>query len=148
MFRALLPKLPLKGHYRKTSSMTRPDFQPLPQVAEKVPGTFTIAIEGNIGAGKSTLINYFKQFDEVQVHAEPLDKWQNVNGENLLAKLYEDPKRWTFQVWTLKQSFSNISNRKYGKKVSFTRSIIVPGVFIYLPNNELIFRYFAKVLIY
>jgi len=71
--------------------------EPLPQVAEKVPGTFTIAIEGNIGAGKSTLINYFKQFEEVQVHAEPLDKWQNVNGENLLAKLYEDPKRWTFQ---------------------------------------------------
>ena len=128
MFRALLPKLKLSGNYRKIASMTRPDFQPLPQVAEKVPGTFTIAIEGNIGAGKSTLINYFKQFEEVQVHAEPLDKWQNVNGENLLAKLYEDPKRWTFQVWTLKHSFSNIVNRKYGKKVSFTRSIIVPGV--------------------
>ena len=116
-------------NYSKVSFMTRPDFQQLPQVAEKVPGTFTIAIEGNIGAGKSTLINYFKQFEEVQVHAEPLDKWQNVNGENLLAKLYEDPKRWTFQVWTLKHSFSNILNRKYGKKVSFTKkSIIVPGV--------------------
>ena len=114
MFRALLPKLKLSGNYRKIASMTRPDFQPLPQVAEKAPGTFTIAIEGNIGAGKSTLINYFKQFEEVQVHAEPLDKWQNVNGENLLAKLYEDPKRWTFQVWTLKHSFSNMLNRNFG----------------------------------
>jgi len=58
---------------------------------------FVVAIEGNIGSGKSTMINYFKQFDDIQVHAEPLEKWQDVNGENLLAKLYEDPKRWSFQ---------------------------------------------------
>ena len=36
---------------------------------------FVVAIEGNIGAGKSTLINYLKQFKDVQVHAEPIEKW-------------------------------------------------------------------------
>ena len=36
---------------------------------------FVVAIEGNIGSGKSTMINYFKQFNDVQVHAEPLEKW-------------------------------------------------------------------------
>ena len=38
-------------------------------VSPKKNGCFTIAIEGNIGSGKSTMINYFKQFEEVQVHA-------------------------------------------------------------------------------
>jgi len=58
---------------------------------------FVIAIEGNIGSGKSTMINYLKQFDDVQCHPEPLGKWTDVSGENLLAKLYEDPQRWSFQ---------------------------------------------------
>ena len=35
-----------------------------------------ISIEGNIGSGKTTVINYLKQFDNVQAHAEPVEKWQ------------------------------------------------------------------------
>ena len=38
-------------------------------MSPKKHGCFTIAIEGNIGSGKSTMINYFKRFEEVQVHA-------------------------------------------------------------------------------
>ena len=58
---------------------------------------FVIAIEGNIGSGKSTMLKYLEKFNDVQVHPEPLGKWQDVKGENLLAKIYEDPQRWCFQ---------------------------------------------------
>lgn len=58
---------------------------------------FVVSIEGNIGSGKSTMINYFKNFEDIQIHPEPVEKWQNINGQNLLEKLYADPKRWSFQ---------------------------------------------------
>ena len=66
-------------------------------MCDKSDQPFVVAIEGNIGSGKSTMIKYLQQFQDVQVHPEPLEKWQNVEGENLLAKLYEDPARWCFQ---------------------------------------------------
>ena len=44
---------------------------------EKMPvhKPFVVAVEGNIGAGKSTMINYFRGFDDVQIHPEPIGKW-------------------------------------------------------------------------
>ena len=92
---------------------------------------FVVAIEGNIGSGKSTMINYFKDFKDIQIHPEPVEKWyviqsgivvgiflawglhfhssdivtpklhylcrQDLNGQNLLEKLYTNPQRWSFQ---------------------------------------------------
>lgn len=55
------------------------------------------AIEGNIGAGKSTLLNKLeKSIPNVYVIPEPVTEWKNVGGEDLLAKFYEDPKRWAY----------------------------------------------------
>ena len=59
---------------------------------------FVVTIEGNIGSGKSTMLEFYRSLEEVQLHPEPVDKWTNLNGQNLLQKLYEDPKRWSFQV--------------------------------------------------
>ena len=36
---------------------------------------FVVSIEGNIGSGKSTMINYFKNFEDIQIHPEPVEKW-------------------------------------------------------------------------
>ena len=36
---------------------------------------FVVSIEGNIGSGKSTMINYFKNFKDIQIHPEPVEKW-------------------------------------------------------------------------
>lgn len=62
---------------------------------------FTVCVEGNIGSGKSTLLNHFSKFTDVEVFQEPVQKWQNVKGNNLLALMYEDPQRWahTFQAY-------------------------------------------------
>lgn len=59
-------------------------------------------IEGNIGAGKSTLVSLIQQHLDVHVIFEPHDQWQMVGGtENLLDKFYKDTQRWayTFQSY-------------------------------------------------
>ena len=54
---------------------------------------FVVSIEGNIGAGKSTMLKFFEQYTDVELIPEPVAQWCDVKGHNLLGKLYEDPKR-------------------------------------------------------
>ncbi|KAJ7374493.1 hypothetical protein OS493_004830 [Desmophyllum pertusum] len=61
-----------------------------------VNGNITVAIEGNIGSGKTSLLKYFKQNSLVEVIEEPVKKWQNVDGSNTLELMYSDPKRWSY----------------------------------------------------
>ncbi|OXB76201.1 UNVERIFIED_CONTAM: hypothetical protein H355_016779 [Colinus virginianus] len=76
-----------------------------------------VSIEGNIAAGKSTLVKLLEQHsDEWEVIPEPIAKWCNVqsceeqceelstsqkSGGNLLEMLYDKPTRWayTFQTY-------------------------------------------------
>jgi deoxyadenosine/deoxycytidine kinase len=75
---------------------------------------FLISIEGNIGAGKSTLIEEIKKHNtDWNFIAEPVDIWSsitNVEGKSLLSLYYEDPKRWSysFQSCALLSRFQNI----------------------------------------
>ena len=62
-----------------------------------------IAIEGNIGTGKSTIIEYLKQKykddSNILFIEDPLNKWLNLkdtDGQNILGKFYETPERWSY----------------------------------------------------
>ena len=59
-------------------------------------------VEGNIGAGKSTFLRLIEQsLPQVSIAYEPMDRWdKKESGQSLLAKFYEDPKRWTFSMET------------------------------------------------
>lgn len=49
---------------------------------------FTISVEGNIGVGKSTFLNYFNNNVNNIVIPEPIEKWKNVGGcFNLLESI-------------------------------------------------------------
>jgi len=66
-------------------------------------------IEGNIGAGKSTLLNLLeKSFENVYILYEPVSKWKNVSGDNLLEEFYSIPTRWAF-TFELYSMFTKIS---------------------------------------
>ena len=58
--------------------------------------TFTIAVEGNIGSGKSTVLSHLSKSSLCDIVAEPVEAWTNLKGNNLLAMLYNDPHRWGF----------------------------------------------------
>ncbi len=62
-----------------------------------------ISIEGNIGTGKTTLINILKKKfgkkNNVIFVEEPLNQWLNLkdkDGKNILGKFYEDQERWSY----------------------------------------------------
>lgn len=57
---------------------------------------FTILVEGNIGVGKSTFLEHFKQYDSVEIIPEPVERLQNFNGSNLLDLVYKDTEKWGF----------------------------------------------------
>lgn len=86
-----------------------------------------VSVEGNIGSGKSTLMNYFKRFSFIEAYSEPLDKWRDVQGHNLLGLLYDDLSKWnaTFQSYVqLTRTQIQSSSAKEGIKVQmFERSV-------------------------
>lgn len=57
-------------------------------------------IEGNIGAGKSTVLEELgKMNDQLILIREPVDVWTTIvdeDGVNLLHRFYEEPPRWAF----------------------------------------------------
>lgn len=62
-----------------------------------------ISIEGNIGAGKTTILknleSYYSDNPNVVFLREPVDIWETItdkNGENILAKFYADPSKYSF----------------------------------------------------
>lgn len=66
--------------------------------------TKIISIEGNIGAGKTTLIRTlkerYKDNDKVVFLEEPLNRWNDFTddyGETILSKFYEDQEEYAFK---------------------------------------------------
>jgi deoxyadenosine/deoxycytidine kinase len=57
---------------------------------------FTIAVEGNIGSGKSTVLAHLATSSLCDVIVEPIDNWTNFKGHNILQMFYDDPHRWGF----------------------------------------------------
>lgn len=69
----------------------------------------SICIEGNIGCGKSTMLKYFRRhFDNmgqtrIEILKEPINKWREVDGENLVELFYEDTKKYAFMFQSYAQ---------------------------------------------
>lgn len=62
-----------------------------------------VHVEGNIGAGKSSLLDFLKKKSCIEIHSEPLNKWQDLNGDNIFDLYYSDPEKYayTFQSYVL-----------------------------------------------
>ena len=71
---------------------------------EKLNDKKIFSIEGNIGAGKTTIINHLKTlFNDILLVEEPVSEWQNINGENILEKKNLNMERWgySFEAYVL-----------------------------------------------
>ncbi len=62
--------------------------------SKKKPPYFVV--EGNIGAGKSTMLRLIRESLPVSVVYEPTDKWQNGSQGNLLELFYNASPRWAY----------------------------------------------------
>jgi len=79
--------------------------------------TLNLAIEGNIGVGKSTLLGLIErrlQSVVVKPIQEPIVQWQDIQGDNLLDLFYQDPHRWAYTF----QSYAFFSRLDLHRKVA------------------------------
>jgi deoxyadenosine/deoxycytidine kinase len=63
-----------------------------------------ILIEGNIGSGKTTLIDKLSNNEKYEVIREPVDLWLQIKGtdnKNLLQEFYENPSRYAHLFQTM-----------------------------------------------
>jgi deoxyadenosine/deoxycytidine kinase len=103
-----------------------------------------ISLEGNIGAGKSTLFNELKAVHpEWTFVDEPVDEWMTLrdsDGKSLLQKFYEDRRRWayTFQITALLSRSKALSRAAVDSQVIITeRSLEADrNVFAKMLSNE------------
>lgn len=107
-----------------------------------------ISIEGNIGAGKSSLMKLLKSklSRDVEFIDEPVDEWiqmKNNQGENLLEVFYKNQPRWAYSfqniayITRMKRVIEAIQNSKKdfiimdrspdGDKNTFTKMLIEDG---------------------
>jgi deoxycitidine kinase/deoxyguanosine kinase len=94
------------------------------------------SIEGNIGSGKTTIIENLQKLFECNTNVifirEPVDVWQTIkdaDGETILAKFYRDPAKYafTFQVMAYSTRLSMlrevIRNNPHCKTIICERSL-------------------------
>ena len=56
---------------------------------------FTIFVEGIVGTGKSTFLKAFEKYPMMDILPEPVSKWMDLNGTDMLQLIYDDPERWS-----------------------------------------------------
>jgi deoxyadenosine/deoxycytidine kinase len=88
-----------------------------------------ILLEGNIGAGKSTVGNILKASGMVEFIEEPVDTWQSGFAANLLEAFYRDMNRWAFTFQTLAfltraRTWNEALARTSHKRVVLERSLL------------------------
>lgn len=88
-----------------------------------------ISIDGNIGAGKTTILNSLREAcPDLHLVKEPVQEWMQMNdekGRNILELFYSDIERWayTFQHVTLMTRINNTT--EVLKRVEGTDAVVV-----------------------
>ena len=107
---------------------------------EKIKTKKIYALEGNIGAGKTTIMKIIGQyFISVEFVEEPVSQWQNLGGMNLLDAFYSDPKRWgfSFEFFSMLSKIKALLNAANSDKpvIVIERSILSNRVFMDLSHE-------------
>ena len=107
---------------------------------EKIKTKKIYALEGNIGAGKTTIMKIIGQhFTSVEFVEEPVSQWQNLGGMNLLDAFYSDPQRWgfSFEFFSMLSKIKALLNAANSDKpvIVIERSILSNKVFMDLSHK-------------
>ncbi|KAL5015238.1 hypothetical protein ScPMuIL_009508 [Solemya velum] len=96
---------------------------------------FTVAVEGNIGSGKSTFLKYFENVPGVEVIPEPVSKWKDVNGHNTLDLMYKDANRWSLAFQSYVQlTMMGVHNVNCGSKIKMMERSIYSARYCFVEN--------------
>jgi deoxyadenosine/deoxycytidine kinase len=94
---------------------------------------FIISVEGNIGSGKSTLVEYLKnnlkkigKYDVIYLQ-EPVNIWNGIvdkMGKSILEKYYTDPQKYSFS-FQMMAYITRLDEIKSALKNSLPNTIII-----------------------
>jgi deoxyguanosine kinase len=115
-------------------------FTPEKSLIEKIKTKKIYALEGNIGAGKTTIMAIIGQyFSSVEFVEEPVNQWQNLGGMNLLDAFYTDPQRWgfSFEFYSMLSKIKALLKAANSDKpvIVIERSILSNKVFMDLSHE-------------
>ncbi len=87
--------------------------------------SFRLAVEGNIGVGKTTFLRLLGERLGASVVYEPHQRWQMVGSENLLDRFYHDPHRWAyaFQLYVITTRLEEQHRQSANGLVLYERSL-------------------------
>jgi deoxyadenosine/deoxycytidine kinase len=98
-----------------------------------------LSIEGNIGTGKTSFLEYLEKNPEYIVLYEPVDEWMSLKDNDTQQSIFEtyygDRKRngFLFQIMALQTRFENLVNmsRKHKNRIIFCERSIFTGLHIF-----------------
>jgi len=99
------------------------------------PTQYSVLIEGNIASGKTTFIKILEQElgGKAKIFTEPLEEWTNFCGENMLKKMYEDPKANSFLFQTFVQyTMSKIQFEQAPNQIKVTERSLLSERYIFV----------------
>jgi deoxyadenosine/deoxycytidine kinase len=68
---------------------------------EEIKTPMLIYLEGNIACGKSTIMQQYAKYVNVDILCEPIELWENFHGSNLLELRYINRKQFDFLFQTM-----------------------------------------------
>ena len=100
----------------------------------KLASVYNIYIEGNIAAGKSTLLNILQTElgTNVECIPEPLEQWTNFKGHNLLQSMYSNnPQAFTLQTF-IQLTMARIQLASTTKTIKITERSLLSERFVFI----------------
>jgi deoxyadenosine/deoxycytidine kinase len=109
----------------------------MPSLLEN-PKALSLMVEGNIGAGKSTFLRIMEQQFNATLVPEPLERWQNIEGNNLLDYFYKETRRWaySFQAYALvtRIAYNRGGKPAHGASITFLERSIYSDRYCFAKN--------------
>ncbi|XP_066493070.1 thymidine kinase 2, mitochondrial [Tiliqua scincoides] len=97
------PQAPRRRCHSMAGRPQDPRWTPEKYLANGQKKKTVICIEGNIASGKTTCLDYFAKNTNIEVLTEPVSKWRNIHGHNILGLMYQDAARWGITLQTYVQ---------------------------------------------
>lgn len=102
-----------------------------------------VVVDGNIGSGKTTLLQHIDTtLDTVVTSDEPVDKWCNFHGHNVLGNMYKSAAEWVcrFQILVVTSLFGQTENVVLNRFAAKRQVLVTAGsmetaVFVYSKNG-------------